>query len=121
VTTPTTLIALARTVAHLWRQNELNENAEKAARLGEELYSRISVLLGHIEKLGKSLNASVETYNAVIGSVDRRVLPTLRRLEDLSVAPPGRVPAQPQMIEARAGVPDAGAALPDGAAPDDGT
>lgn len=114
VTTPTTLIALARTVAHLWRQNELNENAEKAARLGEELYSRISVLLGHIEKLGKSLNVSVETYNSVIGSVDRRVLPTLRRLEELSVAPPGRVPAQPQLIEARAGVLDPGVAIPDG-------
>ena len=108
VTTPTTLIALARTVAHLWRQNELNENAEKAARLGEELYTRISVLLGHVDRLGKSLNASVEHYNSVIGSVDRRVLPTLRRLEELSLAPPGRVASVPQLIDARAGSGDIG-------------
>ncbi|MFT5776961.1 DNA recombination protein RmuC [Hyphomonas sp.] len=102
VTTPTTLIALARTVAHLWRQHEQNANAMEAAELGAELYTRMSKLLEHMEKLGKSLNGSVDHFNSMMGSVDKRVLPTLRKFEELSIAPPNKAPAEPKMIENRA-------------------
>ncbi|MEZ5945385.1 MAG: DNA recombination protein RmuC [Hyphomonas sp.] len=106
VTTPTTLIALARTVAHLWRQHEMNENAMEAADLGAELYSRMGVMLGHIEKLGKSLNGSVDSYNSLMGSLDKRVIPTLRKFEDMQIAPPGKAPAEPKRIETRANAPE---------------
>ena len=108
VTTPTTLIALARTVAHLWRQHEMNENAQAAAELGAELYTRMGVLLGHTEKLGKSINSSVDHYNSLLGSLDKRVLPTLRKFEDMQIAPPGKVPPEAKLIEARANTPDTG-------------
>ncbi|MFN4183890.1 MAG: DNA recombination protein RmuC [Hyphomonas sp.] len=108
VTTPTTLIALARTVAHLWRQHEMNANAQAAAELGAELYTRIGVLLGHTEKLGKSLNSSVDHYNSLLGSIDKRVLPTLRKFEDMKIAPPGKVPADAKLIETRANTADTG-------------
>jgi DNA recombination protein RmuC len=102
VTTPTTLIALARTVAHLWRQHEMNANAMEAADLGAELYVRIGKMLEHMQKLGKSLNGSVDAFNDVMGSVDKRVMPTLRRFEELSIAPPAKTAAEPKQIEARA-------------------
>ena len=102
VTTPTTLIALARTVAHLWRQHEMNANAMEAAELGAELYVRIGKMLEHMQKLGKSLNGSVDAFNDVMGSVDKRVMPTLRRFEELSIAPPAKTAAEPKLIEARA-------------------
>lgn len=102
VTTPTTLIALARTVAHLWRQHEMNANAMEAAELGAELYVRIGKMLEHMQKLGKSLNGSVDAFNDVMGSVDKRVMPTLRRFEELSIAPPAKTAAEPKQIEARA-------------------
>lgn len=102
VTTPTTLIALARTVAHLWRQHEMNANAMEAAELGAELYTRIGKLLEHMQKLGKSLNGSVDAFNDVMGSVDKRVMPTLRRFEELSIAPPAKSAAEPKLIESRA-------------------
>jgi DNA recombination protein RmuC len=102
VTTPTTLIALARTVAHLWRQHEMNANAMEAAELGAELYARIGKMLEHMQKLGKSLNGSVDAFNDVMGSVDKRVMPTLRRFEELSIAPPAKTVAEPKQIEARA-------------------
>lgn len=102
VTTPTTLIALARTVAHLWRQHEMNSNAMEAAELGAELYTRMGKMLDHMMKLGKSLNGSVDAYNDVMGSVDKRVMPTLRRFEELSIAPPTKTAAEPKLIEARA-------------------
>lgn len=108
VTTPTTLIALARTVAHLWRQHEMNENAMAAADLGAELYSRIGVMLGHVEKLGKSLNTSVDSYNSLMGSLDKRVMPTLKKFEDMKIAPPGKAPAEPKLIESRANAPETG-------------
>jgi len=108
VTTPTTLIALARTVAHLWRQHEMNENAMAAADLGAELYSRIGVMLGHVEKLGKSLNTSVDSYNSLMGSLDKRVMPTLKKFEDMKIAPPGKTPAEPKLIESRASTPETG-------------
>ena len=106
VTTPTTLIALARTVAHLWRQHHQNENAMAAAELGAELYSRMGVMLGHIEKLGKSLNGSVDHFNSAMGSFDKRVLPTLRKFEDMEIAPPAKALVEPKQIENRANVPE---------------
>lgn len=108
VTTPTTLIALARTVAHLWRQHEMNENAMAAADLGAELYSRIGVMLGHVEKLGKSLNTSVDSYNSLMGSLDKRVMPTLKKFEDMKIAPPNKAPAEPKLIESRANTAETG-------------
>ncbi|WP_340693326.1 DNA recombination protein RmuC [Hyphomonas sp.] len=107
VTTPTTLIALARTVAHLWRQHHQNENAMAAAELGAELHGRMSVMLGHIEKLGKTLNGSVDHFNSAMGSFDKRVLPTLRKFEDMEIAPPNKVLPEPRQIENRANAPDA--------------
>lgn len=111
VTTPTTLIALARTVAHLWRQHEMNANAMEAAELGAELYVRIGKMLEHMQKLGKSLNGSVDAFNDVMGSVDKRVMPTLRRFEELSIAPPAKTAAEPKLIEARAKAPNTPAEL----------
>ncbi|KCZ48964.1 MULTISPECIES: DNA recombination protein RmuC [unclassified Hyphomonas] len=108
VTTPTTLIALARTVAHLWRQHQMNENAMEAAHLGADLYTRMGVMLGHIEKLGKSLNGSVDHFNSMMGSFDKRVLPTLRKFEDMKIAPPNKTPAEPKPIESRANTPESG-------------
>jgi len=108
VTTPTTLIALAKTVAHLWRQHHQNENAMAAAELGSELYTRMGVMLGHIEKLGKSLNGSVDHFNSAMGSFDKRVLPTLRKFEDMEIAPPNKPLAEPKQIESRASTPENG-------------
>ena len=112
VTTPTTLIALAKTVAHLWRQHHQNENAMAAAELGAELYNRMGVMLGHIEKLGKTLNGSVDHFNSAMGSFDKRVLPTLRKFEDMEIAPPNKALPEPKQIESRTNPTDRTGELP---------
>lgn len=104
VTTPSTLIGLAKTVSYVWRQEKMTENAREAAMLGEQLYERMAVLAGHIEKLGKSLNGAVENFNKMNSSLDKRVLPTMRKFEDLSIAPPGKTIPDPTRIEASADV-----------------
>ncbi|MEM1035507.1 MAG: DNA recombination protein RmuC [Pseudomonadota bacterium] len=102
VTTPSTLIGLAKTVSYVWRQEKMTENAREAAELGQQLYERIAVMAGHIEKLGKSLNGAVDNYNKMNSSLDRRVMPTMRKFEDLSIAPPEKNMPEPRKIEVKA-------------------
>ncbi len=83
--TPTTLIALLRTVAHGWRHEALADRARDVHRLGRELHDRLGTLTGHLDSLGRSLNAAVGHYNQTVGSFDARVLVSARRLADLGV------------------------------------
>jgi DNA recombination protein RmuC len=99
--TPATLVALARTVAMSWREHEMNAHAMEAAGLAAQLYERVSVLIGHAEKLGKSLDGSVGAYNNLMNSLEKRVLPAMRKFEDLSIAPPDKTMAGIKKIETR--------------------
>lgn len=102
VTTPSTLIGLAKTVSYVWRQEKMTENAREAAQLGQQLYERIATMAGHIEKLGKSLNGAVDNYNKMNASLDKRVLPTMRKFEELSIAPPDKTIPDTKRIEVSA-------------------
>jgi DNA recombination protein RmuC len=83
--TPTTLITLLRTVAYAWSQDTLASEARTIIDLGRELYDRIGVLSGHLDRVGGSLGAAVAAYNRAVGSLDSRVMVTARRLHDLGV------------------------------------
>lgn len=83
VATPAILIALLRTVAHSWQQTELAESAQDIVASARELYDRLGVLGAHFDKLGRSLTTSVKAYNEAVGSLERRVLPTARRLQSM--------------------------------------
>lgn len=85
--TPTTLIALLRAVSYGWRQQALNDNAREIWALGRTMHERLRVLGTHLAKLGRSLDASVESYNRAVGSYESRVLGTARKLEELEVVP----------------------------------
>ncbi|GAB16771.1 hypothetical protein GOEFS_014_00130 [Gordonia effusa NBRC 100432] len=81
--TPTTLVALLRTVALGWRQYALTEDAKVIHDLGYELYRRLSTVLGHVDKMGGSLRRAVEAYNLTVGAIDSRLGVTARKLADL--------------------------------------
>ncbi|MEJ2867470.1 DNA recombination protein RmuC [Actinomycetospora sp. OC33-EN08] len=85
VATPTTLIALLRTVGYAWRQESLARDAAEIHALGRELHARLATLGGHLGKLGRSLDAGVRAYNETVGSLESRVLVTARRFSDLAV------------------------------------
>ena len=97
--TPTTLVALLRAVAFGWKQTVLAENAGKVRDLGEELHKRLTVFLDHLERLGRNLGSSVDTYNKALGSLERSVLPGVRRLSELGISS-GRNIAEPTPVEA---------------------
>ena len=91
VATPTTLLALMRTVAHVWRREAIADNAREIHSLGRELHERLVVYVDHVRKMGASLDAAVSHYNRMVGSLDGRVLVSARRLADHGVGD-GTVP-----------------------------
>ncbi|WP_374456134.1 DNA recombination protein RmuC [Nocardioides sp.] len=99
VATPSTLIALLRTVAQGWQHEVLNEQAEQVQRLGQELHARLGSMAGHLDRVGRSLNASVVAYNQAMGSLEGRVLVSARRFVDLGVT--SDVLEEPRQVESR--------------------
>jgi DNA recombination protein RmuC len=92
IATPSTLIALLKTVAYGWRQSAMTENAKLIRELGQELYRRLGAFTGHLERLGSRLGAAVDAYNASVGSLERQVLPQARRFPDLGVTTDAALP-----------------------------
>jgi DNA recombination protein RmuC len=81
VASPTTLIVLLQAIAHGWQQEKVAEDARVVHALGKELYERMTVAVGtHLTKLGSTLDKAVGAYNDTVGSLERRVLPTARKL-----------------------------------------
>ena len=83
---PSTLLALLRTVAFTWQQDSLTRSAQELLALGTELHARLGTLGGHVTKMGDSLRRSVESYNAMVGTLETRVLVSARRFTDLGIA-----------------------------------
>lgn len=83
--TPTTLVALLRTVAYTWKQESLAEDAARIQQLGRELYTRLGVVSSHLDKLGGHIGKAVESFNATVSSVDTRVGVTARKLHELEL------------------------------------
>lgn len=97
IATPTTLIALLRTVAHAWTQEALADKAQEIHRLACELHERLGTVGGHLDRLGRSLAAAVGAYNQAVGSLETRVLVTARRFGELAVTD-GDLPS-PRVVE----------------------
>jgi DNA recombination protein RmuC len=83
IATPTTLLALLHATHYGWRQAEVEQSALEIAAAGRELHKRCATFLDAYAKVGRQLTAATETYNKSVGSLESRVLPQLRRLEDL--------------------------------------
>jgi DNA recombination protein RmuC len=99
ITTPSTLIALLKTVAYGWRQSEVAHNAALIRDLGQELYRRLSSFDGHLARMGQRLASAVEAYNAAVGSLERHVLPQARRFTELGVTADAPLPALEQVTQ----------------------
>lgn len=85
LTGPTALIALLQTVGYGWRQERLAAHTEEVQRLAQQLYERFAKFAEHLSKLRGSLDRAVGSYNDAVGSLERRLLPTARRLHTLGV------------------------------------
>ncbi len=84
--TPVTLLALLKSVSFGWRQHQIARDALKIANSGRELHDRLLRFLEHLRRMGKGLEGATQSYNQAVGSLERRVLPSARRLEELGAA-----------------------------------
>lgn len=85
--TPTSFVALLKAVAYGWRQLALADNAQEIRQLAEDLYGRLTAFVGHLNKVGRQLGSSVESYNRAVGSLERMVLPGARKFVELGIRP----------------------------------
>ena len=95
IATPGTLIGLLRIVAMGWREERLAENAQAISDQGRILHERLCTLAEHVAKLGKSVGDTVRHYNSFLGALDSRVLPAVRKLEDLHAGSAKEMPILP--------------------------
>ena len=89
---PSTLIGLLRAVSVGWREATLAESANELFSLGKELHDRVGRVVEYIGSLGKAIDAARDRYNTLVGSVESRVMPTLRRFEEKGASTGKAVP-----------------------------
>ncbi|MDR0679473.1 MAG: DNA recombination protein RmuC [Puniceicoccales bacterium] len=82
--TPTTLIALLKAIAYGWKQDKIAAEAKNIAEIGREMYKRLRVFFDHFERLGRSLSASVKSFNEASLSAEARLLPQARKFEKIA-------------------------------------
>ena len=122
--TPMTLLALLRAVAFGWQQQSIARNAEEIREVGQELCERLVTMLKHFDDAGDHLAGAVDAFNKAVASFDRRVMPSVRRLQELKVPmadkvdAPGERPAIVKTFQAQTllELPDRERALPPDAA-----
>jgi len=85
--TPTNLIAIARTVAAVWRQERLAKEARQIGELGKELYERLAKAADDLRKVGSGLSSAVNNYNSFVASFETRSLVTARKFRELNIEP----------------------------------
>jgi DNA recombination protein RmuC len=83
--TPTNLVAICRTVAQVWRQDSLAREAKEIGRMGAELYDRLAVAAEHLKRVGGGLETAVNNYNKFVGSFERNVLSSGKRLAEKGI------------------------------------
>jgi DNA recombination protein RmuC len=97
VATPTTLFALLTAVVYGWRQEQVTKNAEEIARLGKDLYERVSTWAKHMGNIGAALGKAIEAYNGAVGSMESRVLPSVRKFKELGATGAEEIPPTKQI------------------------
>lgn len=95
--TPTTFIALLKAIAYGWQQEQMTKSAQEISKLGKELYERIKTMSGHFDDLGSAIEKAIAAYNKAVGSMESRILPSVRKFRELGVSGADEIPVLEQI------------------------
>jgi DNA recombination protein RmuC len=95
---PTSLIGLLRTMELGWRQERMVAEAAEIADAASTLHARFGKFITDFDTVGRRLESATKSYNSAVGSMEGRLLPQLRKVEDLGVAP-GKAIEPPEPVE----------------------
>lgn len=98
IATPTTLVGLLRTVELGWRQEQIAEQAQEIAAAARELHSRTGSFVEHFAKAGRQLNSATKSFDDAVGSWESRIVPQLRRIEEMGAAS-GKELEEPRRVD----------------------
>jgi DNA recombination protein RmuC len=102
---PVTLWSVLKTVAFSWQQDVVTQEARDLFRISRELYGRLATMAGHVDKLGRAIRGTVVDYNRFVGSLERQVLPSARRLslldESKMIPEPASIEDEPRLLTAQ--------------------
>ena len=77
------LLALLKSIHHGWMQVQLDENTQKIADAGRNLYVRFSKFNLMFQDIGKKFNTAQTAYNKAVSSMKSRLLPSMKKLKDM--------------------------------------
>jgi len=87
---PSTLLFVVRTVAHLWKQEQQNSNAQEIASRGAELYNKLAGFVEDLDMLGKRLQQAQISYDDAYGKFSKgkgNVIRQAEMLKELGIKP----------------------------------
>lgn len=93
---PSTLLFVVRTVAHLWRQEAQSRNAQEIAKRGAELYDRLAGFVEDLERVGKNLAQAQDAYGKAFNKLSQNrgnVIRQAEMLKELGIQPTRSLPA----------------------------
>jgi DNA recombination protein RmuC len=94
---PSTLLFVVRTVAHLWRQEEQARNVQQIAERGAELYDKFAGFVDDLSRVGARIQQTHDAYNAAFDKLTRgrgNLVRQVEMLRALGVQPTKRLPRQ---------------------------
>ncbi len=94
---PSTLLATVRTVAHLWRQEHQNRNAQEIARQCASLYDKFVGFVEDLDKVGQRLEQAQISYSDAVGKLKTgrgNLIRTAENVKKLGVKPNKSLPSK---------------------------
>ena len=86
IATPTSMMALLRTIGYIFTRNKLADNADEIQKVANTFLKNITLLHGKIVAVGKAISSTAKAYEDLIPTAEKTVLSPARRIHNLGVA-----------------------------------
>ena len=86
IATPTTMMALLRSVGHLYTRNKLAENADDITKVASTFLKNLTLLHTKIVAVGKAINTTAKAYEDLVPTAEKTVLSPAKKIHSLGVA-----------------------------------